>query len=88
MSTALEEQCRISREAKIHDSMDGGDEDDDDDDEGDEDGDEEEDEEDEGMREDSEERSFDQENKGASSPRVLKRFVIFIYSLPIFSIAI
>ncbi|KAH9496702.1 hypothetical protein Btru_009701 [Bulinus truncatus] len=76
-SVALEEQCRISREARIHDSTDGqnasGDEEDDEDAEGDED-DDEEDEDEEGMsREDTEDHSFDQERSGSGSPRVLKR---------------
>ncbi|XP_012946328.1 uncharacterized protein LOC101849270 [Aplysia californica] len=96
--TALEEQCRISREARIHDSMDAqatsGDEDEDMDLE-DEDGDEEDDEEeDEGMsREDGEEQplqqqsvsSFDQERSGSSSPRVLKRQSSVDEASPVFS---
>ncbi|CAL1540432.1 unnamed protein product, partial [Lymnaea stagnalis] len=87
---ALEAQCRISREARIHDSGDGqnpsGDEDDDDDMEGDDDDDDDEDDEDEGMsREDAEDQSFDQERSGSSSPRVLKRQSSVDEASPVFS---
>ena len=73
-SAALEEQCRISREARIHDSLDGGVEDDDeDDDEMDEDEDEDEDDDEE---EEGDERSMDMgQSTGSVSPRVLKRSV-------------
>lgn len=65
-SEALAEQCRISQEVQIHDSMDG-DEDEDEDGDGD-------DKDDEDEEDEWEEGSFDQDSKLITSPRVLKRY--------------
>ncbi|XP_055871090.1 mucin-17-like [Biomphalaria glabrata] len=87
-SVALAEQCRISREARIHDSTEGANVsgDDEDEDDGDSDEDDEDEEEDEGVsREDTEDHSFDQERSGLWSPRVLKRQSSVDEASPVFS---